>query len=374
MAYIPLAIPDLSGDEEKYVVEAIRSSWISASGAFVERFQQEFADACQVPHAIAVSNGTVALHLALMALGAGPGDEVIVPSLTYIATANAVSYTGATPVFADVDPATWCIDPDHVASLVGPRTVGMIPVHLYGHPADMDRLRTLADRHGLWIIEDAAEAPFGAYKDRPTGGLGDIATFSFYGNKVITSGEGGAVTTRSTELADKMRLLRGQGMDLKRQYYFPVLGYNYRLTNVACAILCGQMDRRDSILAKRHAIAVRYREGLSDLVGVGHQPIAEWARWTPWLFSILDLMDGPEYNRDTLAKHLAAAEIETRPFFIPVHLMPHHAVGAGSPPLDLPHTVRLAEQGLNLPTHPGMSLDDVDRVVAEIRAFCTCAL
>jgi len=367
--HIPLSIPDLSGDEELNVVEAIRSSWISSSGTFVDRFNGEFADACGVRHAVGVSNGTVALHLALMALGAGPGDEVIVPSLTYIATANAVSYTGATAVFADVDPATWCVDPEHVAELIGPNTVGIIPVHLYGHPADMDRLRELADRHGLWIIEDAAEAPFGAYKGRPTGGLGDIATFSFYGNKVITCGEGGAVTTNSDELADRMRLLRGQGMDLARRYYFPILGYNYRLTNVACAILCAQLDRRTEILAKRHAIADRYRAGLEGLQGIGDQPIAEWADWTPWLFSILNLLDDERQDRDALMQHLAAASIETRPFFIPVHLMPHHAGGSQPNPSELPNTMRLARQGINLPTHPGMNGDDVDRIVFEIRSF-----
>lgn len=369
MTFMPLAIPDLSGDEEEYVLEAVRSSWISSTGAFVDRFEREFAGACDVSYALSVSNGTVALHLALLALGAGPGDEVIVPSLTYIATANAVRYVGAQPVFADVDPATWCIDPDHVAALVSPRTVGIIPVHLYGHPADMDRLREVADRHGLWIVEDAAEAPFGTYKGRPTGSLGDIATFSFYGNKVITSGEGGAVTTDNAELARKMRMLRGQGMDLEQRYFFPILGYNYRLTNVACAFLCAQMNRRDTMLEKRSALTDRYRIGLADLPEVGQQPIAEWAQWTPWLFSILNLMDESGFDREALIRHLDSAGIETRPFFIPVHLMPHLAVSAGLPPLDLPHTIRLASQGLNLPTHPGMSVDDVDRVVNHICAF-----
>ena len=366
---IPLAVPDLGGDEEQYVVEAMRSSWISSSGKFVERFERDFAEACQVTHAIPVSNGTVALHLAVAALGAGPGDEVIVPSLTYIATANAVRYVGSRPVFADADPATWCIDPDHVAALVSPRTVGIIAVHLYGHPADMDRLRAVADQHGLWIVEDAAEAPFAAYRGKPTGSLGDIGTFSFYGNKVITSGEGGAVTTNDAELAARMRLLRSQGRDPTRRYYFPVLGYNYRLTNVACAILCAQLERRHSFLEKRQVIADRYRDNLNDVAELANQPIASWARWTPWLASVLNLVDEAGSDRDALQRHLASVGIETRPFFMPVHLMPYLAECVSGQDVDLPRTAKLARQGINLPTNPQMSLEDVDRVVAAIRGF-----
>ncbi len=192
-AKIPVARPDLSGNEERYVVEAIRSSWISSTGSFVTRFEREYAESCGTRAAIGVCNGTIALHLALLGLGVRPGDEVLVPSLTFIATANAVRYVGAEPVFVDVDPDTWCIDPERLEQAVTSRTKGIIAVHLYGHPADMDAINRVAGIHGLWVVEDAAEAHLAKYKGRPTGGLAPSGTFSFYG-KHSTSGEGGAVT------------------------------------------------------------------------------------------------------------------------------------------------------------------------------------
>jgi perosamine synthetase len=192
--YLPVALPDLSSKERDYVLEAVDSTWISSTGKFVDRFENEFAQACGTKHALTCSNGTVALHLALLTLNAGAGDEVIIPSLTFISTANSVRYVGATPVFADVDPATWCLDPEKIEAGITERTKGIIVVHLYGHPADMDPIREIAERKGLWIIEDAAEAHFARYKGQTVGGIGDIGTFSFYGNKTITSGEGGAIT------------------------------------------------------------------------------------------------------------------------------------------------------------------------------------
>ena len=240
---IPVAAPDLTGNEESYVVEAIRSSWISSTGPFVQRFEKEFAALCGHAPAIGVANGTMALHLALLTLDLRPGDEVLVPSLTYIATANAVRYCGAEPVFVDVDPQTWCIDPKQLEARITRRTEGIIPVHLYGHPADMDAINHVAATHGLWVVEDAAEAHFARYKGRPTGSLARIGVFSFYGNKVLTSGEGGAITLDDPALEQRARLLKGQGVDPERRYFFPITGYNYRLTNLACAILCAQLER-----------------------------------------------------------------------------------------------------------------------------------
>jgi perosamine synthetase len=234
---IPLSVPDLSGNEEAYASEAIRSSWISSSGAFVQRFEREFASFCESGTALSVTNGTDALHLALIALGVGPGDEVLLPSLTYVATANAVRYVGAEPVFVDVEPGTWCLDPLDIERRITERSRAIIAVHLYGHPADMDEINAVAGRHGLSVIEDAAEAHGATYKGRICGSLGDCATFSFYGNKILTCGEGGALTTSNPELVQRARLFRGQGMDPERRYFFPVIGHNFRLTNVACAIL-----------------------------------------------------------------------------------------------------------------------------------------
>ena len=363
-AAIPVARPELGGNEEAYVLEALRSSWISSTGTFVERFEREFAQLTGAAAAISVSNGTAALHLALATLGVKAGDEVIVPALTFVATANAVRYLGGEPVFADVDPATWCLDVAAVEARITPRTRGIIAVHLYGHPADMDALGALARRHGLWVLEDAAQAHGARYKGRPAGSLATAAVFSFYGSKIITCGEGGAVTLDDPALEARARLLRGQGMDPERRYFFPVVGYNFRLTNLACAILCAQLERFAAMTLRRRQVYARYREGLAGLAGIGFQPVAPWAEVAPWSFCITVDKAAFGRGRDELAAHLEARGIETRPFFIPLHeLPPYRRDGAPR----LPVTERVASTGLNLPTYAGLSDGDVDRVVAAIR-------
>jgi perosamine synthetase len=362
---IPLARPDLSPRETAYVTDAIQTSWISSTGPYLERFESEFAALCGTRHALAVSNGTVALHLTLLGLGIGHGDEVIVPSLTYIASVNAVTYAGARPVFVDVDPVTWCLDPRAVAAAVTPRTKAIMAVHLYGQPADMDALMSIAEAHSLHVVEDAAEAPLATYHDRPSGSLGDVATFSFYGNKILTSGEGGALTTNDDDLNARMKLYRGQGMDLGRRYFFPVVGYNYRLTNIAAALLCAQMERRHEIFHRRVEIFARYTEQLGTVQGIGLQADIAGQTRAPWLYSIL-LGEDFGRTRDELAAILADSGIETRPFFIPVHTLPPYA--SASNPLQLPVTQRLAHQGMNLPTFSQMTDAEVDTVCAAIAA------
>jgi perosamine synthetase len=357
---IPVAAPALGGNEEKYLIDALRSTWISSSGPYLERFEQEFADLCHTQHSIAVSNGTVALHLALLALGVGPGDEVIVPSLTYVATANAVRYVGADPVFVDVDERTWCLDAHSVGEAITARTRAVIAVHLYGQPADMAGLRQVCGPRGVRIVEDAAEAPLAWYNGKPTGGLGDVATFSFYGNKLLSSGEGGAVTVNDDDLANRIRLLRGQGMDSRRRYWFPVVGYNYRLTNLAAALLCAQLERRDEFLHKRWDIYARYERKLTHVPGISFQAEVPATRRSPWLFSIL-VGDGFPLSRDTLMERMAAVGIETRPFFPPIHRLPPY-LGTRVFGNSLPVTDRLADQGMNLPTYVDLPLSDVDRI------------
>jgi perosamine synthetase len=278
-----------------------------------------------------------------------------------------VRYVGAEPVFADVDPATWCLDPEAVEAAVTPRTRGIVAVHLYGHPADMDELEAVALRHNLWIVEDAAEAHLATYKGRSVGSLGRIATFSFYGNKPFTSGEGGALTTNSPELAQEVRLLRGQGMDPERRYYFPVTGYNYRLTNVACALLCAQLERRDGLMARRRELFALYRELLDGVPGLEFQPEAEWAQPTPWLFSVL--VDERRYgtSRDELAEALAKDGIETRPFFIPLHTLPPFREASERRCESLPITDDLGARGLNLPTYTQLEREDVVAVAEAVR-------
>jgi len=364
---IPAASTDLSGNEEQYVVQAIRSSWISSSGEFVERFEREFADACDVGTAIGTCNGTVALHLALLALDLRPGDEVLVPSLTYVATANAIRYVGAEPVFVDVDPKTWCIDPTLLEDSITRRTKGIIAVHLYGHPADMDRINHIAAVHGLWVVEDAAEAHFASYKGKPVGGLAHIGTFSFFGNKIITCGEGGAITVNDKQLAIRARTLWGQGMDPERRYYFPVTGYNFRLTNVACAILCAQLERANDIIEGRKKIFGMYQDYLSGIPGIGFQPKAEWADPAPWLFCIT--VDHEKYgsSRDDLMRSLVEKGIDTRPFFIPLHTLPPFREKSVQRREQLEVTLKLANSGINLPTYTLMDEGSIDRICSVIR-------
>jgi perosamine synthetase len=367
MVRIPVAVPDLSGNEEKYVVEAVRSSWISSKGAFVQRFEKEFAELCETRTSIGVCNGTVALHLALLALDVRPGDEVLVPSLTYVATANAVRYVGAEPVFVDVDPGTWCIDPTRLEASITRRTRGIIAVHLYGHPADMDVINHIAAVHGLWVVEDAAEAHLARYKGRPAGRLAPLATFSFYGNKIFTCGEGGAITLDDPHLELRTRTLRGQGMDPQRQYYFPVTGYNFRLTNVACAILCAQLERHEQIIERRRQIFSLYREMLTGVPGIGFQPVAVWAEPAPWLFCIT--VDESEYgrSRDDLAALLAEQGIETRPFFIALHRLPPFREESHRRGEHLPVTDRLSATGINLPTFTKITDQEIESVAQVIR-------
>jgi perosamine synthetase len=364
---IPVASADLSGNEEKYAVEAIRSTWISSAGKFLARFEEEFAAACEVPHALAAANGTVALHLALAALNVGPGDEVIVPSLTYIATANAVRYVGAEPVFVDVDPDTWTLCPRAVEEAITSRTRAVIPVHLLGHPADMDPINRIAAINGLWVVEDAAEAVFARYKGRVTGGLGHVGTFSFFGNKLLTCGEGGAVTARDEHLANRLRILRGQGMDPQRRYYFPVTGFNFRLTNLAAALLCAQMERRAAIVAKRREIYATYNELLSPIPGVKLQPVAPWAELSPWMYAA-EVTEELGCTRDELIAALAAEGIETRPMFIPLHTLPPFREGSRKRGERLPVTDRLGAGGIMLPTYNTLTRGEQERVASAIAA------
>lgn len=367
---IPVAKPDLTGNEEEYVLDALRTSWISSTGPYINRFEKEFATLCGVRAAIGVCNGTVALHLALLTLDVRSGDEVIVPSLTYIATANAVRYVGAEPVFVDVDPETWCIDPKKIEDAITPRTKGIIAVHLYGHPADMDEINHIAGVHGLWVVEDAAEAPLATYKGQPTGGLAPIATFSFYGNKIFTCGEGGALTLSDPGLELRARTLRGQGMDPRRRYYFPVTGYNFRLTNMACALLCAQLERREQILYRRREIFSLYTKLLAGIPGIGIQPNAPWAVISPWLFSITVNAEEFGRTRDELMQGLAELEVDTRPFFIPLHTLPPFREGSRKRGEQLPITVSLGAQGINLPTYSTMTDTEVEQVgetVARLR-------
>lgn len=348
--------------EQAYVQEALASSWVSSTGKYIDRFESEFSKANQVSHCITTSNGTTALHLALLTLNVGPGDEVLVPSLTYIAAVNCITYVGATPIFVDVDPETWCMDTEDASSKVTDRTVGIIVVHLYGVPAELAALSELKKKHSLWMVEDAAEAHFAQYQGQPVGSFGDISTFSFYGNKIISCGEGGAVLTQSAELATRARLFRGQGMDPKRRYYFPVVGHNFRLTNLACALLCAQMERREGLVRARRKVTDRYLDILRTVEGVQLQRAPAEAVTAPWLFTFA--LESFKV-RDELVCLLDELGIETRPIFIPVHQMPPYR-GAE---ITLKHSESLGSRGLSLPTFPSLSEGEVSWIGETVVRF-----
>lgn len=361
---IAIASPDLSGRESEYVADCMASTWISSAGRYIAEFEAAFAKVAGARHAIATNNGTTALHLALVAAGIGPGDEVIVPALTYIATANAVRYCGAEPVFADVEADTMNLDPADIEHRITARTKAVIPVHLYGHPADMTPIMEIAGRHGLTVIEDAAEAHASRIDGRPVGSIAPIGVFSFFGNKIVTTGEGGAVTTDDDELAARLRLLRGQGMDPQRRYWFPVVGFNYRMTNIAAAIGVAQIERIDALLAKRREVAAEYTERLTGVDGIVLPIERPNATRVEWLYTVR--LDGfTSDQRNTVIELLAADGIETRPVFYPLHLMPPYET---SPLASFPVSEKVGAEGISLPTHTLLGPDDVATVCAALVA------
>jgi perosamine synthetase len=363
---IPVAEPALIGNERKYVLDCLDSSWISSTGEYIDRFESAFAELVGTRHALSCSNGTTALHLALLALGVQPHDEVIVPTLTYVASANAVAYCGATPVFVDSEPDTWNLDPSKLEGMITPRTRGIMVVHLYGHPVDIDPIADLCRSRGLFLLEDAAEAHGAQYRTRMAGSLGDAAIFSFYGNKVITTGEGGMLTTDDDDVAARARLLRGQGMDLGRRYWFPVMGYNYRLTNVAAAIGLAQLEKLTWHLERRRQNAAWYHDRLAGIPGVRLQKEQPWARSSHWMTSIV-LEGSAREARDGLMASLANDGVETRPFFCPMHALPMYQRAAAE--LNFPVADRLSATGINLPSSATLNEADVDYVCGRIRDY-----
>jgi perosamine synthetase len=351
---IPVYKPDLSGRERDYVLECMDSTWISSIGGFIDRFEQAVAETTGAKHAIAVCNGTVALHLALHCLGLGPGDEVIVPSFTYIASVNTIAQTGAKPVFAESLRSDWSLDPEDVERRITPRTKAIMAVHLYGHASDMAALREIADRHGLAIVEDCAEALGSTLDGRHVGRFGEIGTFSFFGNKTITTGEGGMVITDDDALALSLRKTKGQGQSFTRRYWHDVMGFNYRMTNIAAAIGVAQMERYDDILARKRALARRYRERLEPM-GAEFQTARPGMVGSDWLVSFLV---PPGVDRDRLMADMDAAAVDTRPVFFPAHHMPMY-----ESPAHLPVAEDIAARGVSVPSYPALTAAEQARVV-----------
>lgn len=361
--FIPVYRPELKGKELRYITNCIKSGWISSIGSYVIGFEKGFARYCNTRYAVSTCNGTVSLHLALVALGVGKGDEVIVPSLTFVATANSVVYTGAKPVFVDIDLETWCIDPEKIEEKITKNTKAIIPVHLYGHPCDMGSILNIAKRYNLRVIEDCAEAHGALYNGKRVGGFGDVGCFSFYGNKIITTGEGGMATTNNKGIYERLLYLKDHAMSKKKRYYHPDIGFNYRLTNMQAAVGLAQLEKIEKFIDKKRMIASWYNKRLSHISGIKTPPEKPWAKNVYWMYSVLiDKNSG--ISRDEFMKRLLKRGIDTRPFFYPIHKLPPYRKN-----LSLPNTEKVSGQGVNLPSFPALKEKEVDFICNNIKAI-----
>lgn len=355
---IPVSKPSLTESERRNLLAAFDSCQLTYGPAGIG-FESSLANLLGARHALTTSSGTTALHLALLALGIGPGDEVLVPNVSFVATANAVRYVGATPILVDILRDSWCISPPECLSKITKRTRAIVAVHLYGSPCEMSKLADLCKTHHLYLVEDAAEGLGGSYGGSPLGGIADVGTFSFYGNKIITTGEGGAVVTEEDHIAERVYLLRGQAMDFTRRYYHTEVGYNYRLTELQSAIGLAQLHRLFDMLVDRRAVFTRYREALANSGCTW--PTTEGM--APWLFTLLL---PPHVSRARVTEDLLLNGVDTRPIFIPMHRLPMYSSPLFSDS-DFPVSSYVSDRGLSLPTYADLPLTDVDYV-------CLCLL
>ena len=364
---IPVCAPVVGEREVELLTECIRSSWISSLGPFVKRFEERFAHFCGAGFGVTTNSGTTALHLALAALGLGKGDEVILPAFTMIASANAVEYTGAKVILVDADPVTWNMDSSDVKEKVSTRTKAIMPVHIYGHPTDMDPLLELAEKHGLSIVEDAAEAHGAMYKGKKVGSIGDVGSFSFYSNKIITTGEGGMNVTDSEELAEKMRWLRAHAFGRGgKHFWHEALGFGYRMTSLQAAVGLAQMERIDDMIRKRRDHAHMYNELFGQLSDrhITLPPERDWAMNVYWMYSIL-VRD--RSKRDKLMEWLSQRGIETRTFFFPIHRQPYYAPRYEGQQYKVADD--LSERGINLPSGSGLTEEEISYISDNVIEF-----
>jgi perosamine synthetase len=356
---IPIARPYLQGNELKYLTECVTENWISSSGKFIEDFEAQFASFCESKYAVAVSNGTVALHLSLVVMGIGVGDEVLVPSLSFVATANAVRYTGAKPIFIDSEEDTLNINPYKLEESITKNTKAIIPVHLYGKPAKMDKIMEIADKYKIAVIEDAAEAHGAEVMNKKVGSIGIMGCFSFYGNKIITTGEGGMLVTNNKDLYEKARILRDHGMSLSKKYWHDLVGFNYRMTNMQAAIGCAQMEKVDSILKTKRNIGSMYNKFFS-----GHKSLIlpksdNFSKHIYWMYPVIFNLQGKDNNkiRDDIADLLKLFKIDSRPFFFPIHIMPPYYENCS-----LPVSEKLSLTGIVLPSYVGITNNEIKKI------------
>ncbi|MCI0472913.1 MAG: DegT/DnrJ/EryC1/StrS aminotransferase family protein [Ignavibacteria bacterium] len=358
---IPLYIPSLTGNEKKYIDECMDSTWISSKGKFINEFESKFCEYTGIKHASAVCNGTTALHLALKALGIKNGDEVIVPTFTYIASVSAIIYTGAEPVFADSLRRTWQVDPLDIRGKITSKTKAIMPVHLYGHPCEMDEIMRIADEHKLFVVEDCAEAFGTKYNGKSAGTFGDLSAFSFFGNKTITTGEGGMVATNDSVLHERVNHLKMHAVSKEKEYWHDEIGFNYRMTNICAALGTAQLEHADKIIEKKIMNAELYNKLLAGLPVEPHME-SDNAVHSYWMYSILTKN---KETRAALRKFLHEEGIETRPTFYPVHTMPMFM----NKKVHLPVAEDLAVRGINLPSWPDLKTEDIIYVCDTIKKF-----
>lgn len=356
---IPVAEPNLGPEEEKYLLEAIRSGWISR-GKFVDQLEEQFAAFCGTKFALSTCNGTAALHLALHSLGVSQGDEVIVPALTFVATANAVLYTGAKPIFVDIERETLGIDSHQIEEKITERTKAIMVVHLYGHPVDFDAVKKIALEHNLWVIEDAAEAHGALYKGKKVGSLGDVACFSFFGNKIITTGEGGIITTNDKVLANRMRFLRNQATCAGGNYYHTEVGFNCLMTNLQAAIGVAQLQKIKQFLQRKREIANLYNDLLQDVPLILPKE-KDWAKSSFWMYAPI-LKENYPVSRDRLIKILRQKGVEARPFFVALPRLPFLQDNSL-----YPTAYEISERGINLPSGTTLTDEEINYVCEVVR-------
>jgi perosamine synthetase len=369
-AFIPVCEPLLAGNELKYVTEAVSKGWISSSGGFVKELEQKFAEYLGSGHAVTVTNGTAALHLALVAAGIGAGDEVIVPTFTMIASAAAVCYTGAKPVFVDCERDTFNLDVTRIAEKLTPRTRAIMPVHIYGLPCDMAPLLALAKAHNLIVVEDAAEAIGSRYDGKPCGALGELGCFSFFANKAITTGEGGMVVTSDKKLASELRYYKNLCFPTTgpRRYVHEHIGFNYRMPNTVAAIGLAQLERVNDYVQMRRENARRYNERLRGERGVVIPAERRYSHNSYWMYSIL-VGDDFGLSRDEVMLGLEARGIDTRSFFVPMHQQAGLAAYGCDTSGSYPNAEYVSPRGLYLPSSSGLSEEQIERVCRELLAL-----
>lgn len=361
--FIPISAPTLTELERNHLIRAYDSGWISSLGEYISKFEDSFANYSETKHALTVSNGTVGLHLALLALGVAPGDEVIIPALTFVATANAIKYIGAKPVLVDIDPVSLCIDVDKFSNAITKKTRAVIPVHLYGHPANLPQICEVAQKAGIAVVEDAAEAHGAKIENQKVGSWGDLGVFSFYGNKIITTGEGGMITTNDTGLYQKMKSLRDHAMSPTKRYWHETIGYNYRMTNIQAAIGYGQLSRIDEILLKKKEIYEWYEHLLKPYPSLLLNQSKHNVSNVYWMICI-QIQNCSEIERDLLISKLELVGIGSRPFFYPLHRMPMYVDLCSD--IDVPVSILVSSRGINLPSFYDITYDEVKRVVDSI--------